>query len=174
LAHQRHKRRIEVLGTNGGTGGKTIFKTDGKPAIKKLAEAVARYHGGEVIPETPPKGESQSNGCAEEAGKTVREFTRVLKIQLEDKAQLKIKCEDIITLWMIRWAAMLCSRYLVGKDNMTGYERRRGRKCNDDITLFGEQVWYKKAKENKEKRDKFDSEWESGIWLGRCRDSKKP
>ena len=63
---------VKSLGHQGGTGGKIIFNTDGEPAIKKLAEVVAKYHGGTVIPETAPKGESQSNGTAEEAGKTVR------------------------------------------------------------------------------------------------------
>ena len=111
---------LKSWGHQGGSGGKTIFKTGGEPAIQRLAEAVAKYHGRTVIPETPPKGYSQSNGTAEEAGNTVREFTRVVRIQFEDKAQTKIHCEGVITVWMIRWAAMLCSRYLVGKDGQTG------------------------------------------------------
>ena len=36
--------------------------------------AVARYHGGVVIPEESVTNESQPNGKAEEAGKTVREL----------------------------------------------------------------------------------------------------
>ena len=35
-------------------------------------------HGGIVVQEGPAVGESQSNGRVEEAGKTVREFVRVL------------------------------------------------------------------------------------------------
>ena len=46
---------LKSWGHNGGSGGTIILKTDGEPAIRKLAEAVAKYHGGEVIPETPPK-----------------------------------------------------------------------------------------------------------------------
>ena len=75
---------------------------------------------------TSPVGESQSNGKVEDAGKLVREFTRVLKEQLEEEAGMKISGNEPITLWMIRWASMICSRFLVGKDGKTGYERRRG------------------------------------------------
>ena len=44
-----------------------------------LRDAVAKFHGGIVIPETSAKGESQSNGAAESAGRLVREFTRVFQ-----------------------------------------------------------------------------------------------
>ena len=84
------------------------MKSDGEPAIVAVRDAVARAHGGKVVLEKPPKGESQSNGVIEEAGKTVREFTRVLKEHLEDKLQLKMKPESVIGTWMVRWAAMLC------------------------------------------------------------------
>lgn len=121
----------------------------------------------------PARGESQSNGAAEEAGKTVREFTRVLRMQTEDKAKVKLGPDDVITLWMVRWAAMLCSRYLTGKDGLTGYERRRGRKCKDKITVFGEKVWFKRTREGKDRMNQFDTEWEEGVWLGRCRNSNE-
>ena len=115
----------KVWGHAGGQEGKISLKSDGERAIRKLRDAVGKFHGGIIIPEGPAKGESQSNGIVEEAGKTVRESTRVLKAQVEDKAEVKLECDDEITLWMVRWAAMLCSRYLVGKDGRTAYERRR-------------------------------------------------
>ena len=145
----------------------------GERAIVAVREALGKYHGGKVVPEAPARGESQSNGTAEEAAKTVREFTRVFKEHIEDKAGIKVECGDNITLWIIRWAAMVCSRYLVGKDGRTAYERRRGRKCKDQIVAIGEKVWYKKVREGKERKDKFESEWELGIWLGRSRNSNE-
>ena len=94
----------------------------------------------------------------EEAGKTVREFTRVLKEQLEDKAKVNIMCDSTITQLMVRWAAMTVSRFLVGKDGRTGYERRRGRRCTLGVVPFGEIVWYKKIRKGKERKYKFESE----------------
>ena len=69
-------------------------------------------------------------------------------------------------LWMIRWCAMLYSRYAVGRDGLTAYERRRGRKCAIPAVVFGEKVWYKEMRVNRAWEDKFDSEWRAGIWLG--------
>ena len=158
---------------SGGDGSTLILKCDGERSIVAVRNAIAKYHGGRVIPEGPAKGESPSNGAIEEAGKTVREFTRVLKDQLEEKAKMQLKPDDTIVFWMVRWAAMLCSRYLVGKDGRTAYERRRGRRCKIPVVAFGEKVWYKKLRETKERKDKFQSEWEEGLWLGHARNSNE-
>ena len=111
--------------------------------------AIAKFHGGRVVPDSPARGESQSNGRAEEAGKTDREFNRVFKDQIEEKAKMTLQCDDSITLWIIRWAAMVCSRYLVGRDGRTGFERTRGRRCKIKLACIGEKVWYKEIQEQK-------------------------
>ena len=128
------------------------MKSDNENAIKSLRDAVGRLLGGRVIPENPPKGESQSNGRIEESGKTIRGFVKVMKSQIEDKADITIEGKDIITQWMIRWAAMLPSRFLVGKDGKTAYERRRGRRCDVPTEILGEKVWYKELKTKTEHR----------------------
>ena len=66
------------------------------------------YLGGRVIPEHPPKGESHANGRVEETVSTVRGSLKVLKNQIEDELDGK----DSIVQWMIRWSAMLPSRFL--------------------------------------------------------------
>ena len=119
-----------------------------------------------VVPEDPPRGESQSNGTVEEAGKTVREFVRVLREHVQDKAEVELGASDFIVLWMVRWAAMMVSRFLVGKDGLTAYERRRGRKCRIPVEAFGEKVWCKEIRPGKERANKLESEWREGLWLG--------
>ena len=42
------------MGAHGGSGGNIIVKTDGEASIVALREALAKYHGGVVTPETPP------------------------------------------------------------------------------------------------------------------------
>ena len=42
--------------------------------------------------------------------------------------------------WLVRWAAMLCTRYSIGRDAQTAHERMRGRKCNNLVIPFGESV----------------------------------
>ena len=105
------------------------MKCDGEKSIVALRGAMARFHGGEVIPDSPAKGESQSNGRVEEVGKTVRGFTRVFKQQIEEMCKITLEPEDVILQWIIRWAVTNASRFLVGKDGKNGYERRRGSKC---------------------------------------------
>ena len=35
--------------------------------------------------------------------------------------------------WMARWAAMAISRFKVGKDRCTAYERQRGKRCSIEV-----------------------------------------
>ena len=60
----------------------------------------------------------------------------------------------------------MCSRFVVGKDGLTAYERRRGRKCRIPVVPFGEKVWYKKLKESGARDNKMEVRWEEGIWMG--------
>ena len=164
---------LKAWGHNGGLGGHIIMKSDGERSIIAVREAVAKIHGGRITVDVPAKNESESNGTVEEAGKTVREFTRVLKEQMEDKTGLTLRPGDVIVLWMIRWAAMSASRYLMGKDGKTPFERRRGRKCQLPVVPFGEKVWYHESRDGKERKEKFTSECKEGIWLGHTRNSNE-
>ena len=157
----------------GTTGGELIVKGGGESAIRAVRGALAKYHGGRMIPEGPPKGESHSNGAIEEAGKTIREFTRVYKDQVEEKAGIKLECDAAIALWMIRRAALACSQYLVGKGGQTANERRRGRPCTDKLVAIGENMWCRKARDTKDRANQFESEREQGILLGRARESNE-
>ena len=156
-------------GHTGGADSTLVMKSDGEPAVQALRDAVGRFHGGRVVPESPAKGESQSNGAVEGAGSTVREFARVIKDVSEDKANISLDSWDIITQWIVRWAAMSVSRYMVGKDGRTAYERRRGRRCNVPSVPLGEIVSHKQIREHKEAKNKFDPELHEGVWLGHVR-----
>ena len=63
----------------------------------------------------PTQGESQSNDTVEEAGKQCESSSESSRTILEAKTRAKIHGTDPIMLWAIRWAAMVTSRYLVGK-----------------------------------------------------------
>ena len=60
---------LKTWGHAGGTAGHVIIKTDGERSIVAVRDALARFVGGRVVVEVPPRGESQSNGAIEEAGK---------------------------------------------------------------------------------------------------------
>ena len=157
---------LKTWGHTGGDGTKLILKSDGERSIMAFRNALGKLHGGVVIPEESAKNESQSNGTAEEAGRTVREFIRVLKFQMEEGAQMKLKGDENILQWLTRWAALVCSKYLVGKDGRTASERRRGRRCKVPAVPFGETVFYRQVREGKAQKDKGETEISEGIWLG--------
>ena len=75
----------------GGDSGRLILKSDGEWSIKALKDALGRYHGGIIIPEVSTRGESQSNGCCEQAVQVVAEFIRVLKEQVEQEGQGQVE-----------------------------------------------------------------------------------
>ena len=76
-------------------------------------------------------------------GRHIRDQARVLKLHLQVRIKRKIAQEEPIMPWLVRWAAMLLSRFGKGKDGKTPYERQRGRKCELEIVPFGEVVWYR-------------------------------
>ena len=136
-----------------------------------VREALGRCHGGKVTPEQPPRGEHKANGAAEEAGRTVRDQARVLKLQMETRIGRKIALEEPITPWLIRWAAMSVSRSQVGKDGNHPYERQRGRKCNPLAVPFGETVLFRMPEVANDQHQALDERWCRGIWIGHARDT---
>ena len=115
----------------------------GSQQLRPYGTVLAMKVGGKVAIEQPAQGGSQSNGTIEEAGKTIREFVRLLKDVLESNMQTKFGTREPIMQWAVRWSAMLVSRYLVGKDGRTAQERKRGRTCKIPLAEFGELVWYR-------------------------------
>ena len=115
------------------------------------------------MPEAPAKGESQSNGAVEGAGRLVKEFTRVFKIQIEEQTGIEVESTDSILQWAVSWAAMVCSRYLVGADGKTGWERRRGRPCLLPVCALREKVWYKQIRYGKYCKNQLETEEGEGM-----------
>jgi hypothetical protein len=132
---------------------------------------LARYHAGRASPEAPAEGESQSNGKVEEIEKTVRDYARAIKAHIEDKGKVHLQLGGVLVQRLVGWRAMLASRFCVGRDSRRTYERRRGHQCRVPTVHFGELVLYKEVRETKGRKNKVDSEWKEGIWLGHARNS---
>ena len=75
------------------------------------------------------KANKTENGYIEEAGKTVRELACTFITQVEEGVDEKLPLDCDLIPWIMRWAAMCHSRYAVGKDGRTSFERLRGRRC---------------------------------------------
>ena len=124
----------------GRSSNRTIMKADGE----KYPEHV---HAGIIVPDQA-RGESQPIGVAEQAAQVVAVFVRVLTEQIEDEAKVILSPDDTILLWMVRLAAIICSRYIVGADGRTACVSRR---CL--VKVFPKQI-----QEGKNRCDKIESE----------------
>ena len=162
---------LKSWGYPGGEHGELVLRSDGEHSIKAVRDALGKYHGGKITPEQPPPGESQSNGRVEEAGKTLRSFVRVFKDVIEEGIGQKIPTDAVILQWLVRWVAMMYSRFRRGADGKTAYERQRGRKCRQEVVPFGERIHYRRLEG--ENKNKLESKWETGIWLGHARGSSE-
>ena len=133
-------------GYSGGEGERLVFKTDGEPALVAVVKKLARFHGGEVVPEVSPPGESQANGAAEENGKAILGLTVTMLENICARIGKVIDGEAPFIQWVIRWAAMVLSRFSVIWDNKTAFEHQTGRQCGLEVVPIGEVVLYKSAK----------------------------
>ena len=104
---------LKAWGHPGGEGNRIILKSDGESGLCAVRDAIGRLHGGRVMTETSARGESQSNGGAEQNVLVVSEFIRVLKLQIEERTGLNLGVENDIYHWIVRWAPMLPSRFAV-------------------------------------------------------------
>ena len=70
---------LKARGRPGAEQCNILLKSDDEPAIEAVREALAKRDGGRIDPEQLPKGEHACNGAVEEAGRTVREMTKVFR-----------------------------------------------------------------------------------------------
>ena len=81
-------------------------------------------------------------GVVEGVGRTVREFVRVLKGQIEENTGGHLETGDTIIQWIVRWAVAVASRYFVGRMGRR-HARERGGRCRTPIAIMGEKVLYR-------------------------------
>lgn len=142
------------------------IKSDQEPAIVAVQEYIRLHRNSQTIPINSPVGESECNGRAENAIRRVKEKVRTLMAQLEDGIGEKIQKGANIIPWMVRWAGELISKYALGFDGKSPYERLRGERCKVPMAMFGEVVLYLPLKTAKSLQEEAQPKMSTGIWLG--------
>ena len=67
--------------------GRVLLKTDNEPALIDLRNGVAEKLGMQVVPESPPAHEPESNGMVEHGAKQVKGMIRTLMLALEARIE---------------------------------------------------------------------------------------
>lgn len=99
------------------------LRTDQEPSIVQLQSAIQTERAATMIPINSPVGESECNGRVENAIRRAREKIRTLRHQVETNTKRKIQDNAPIMVWMVRWVAEVISKYIVGGDRKSLYER---------------------------------------------------
>ena len=148
-----------------GYYGMVTLKTDQEPAIRDLMKEVAQARGEvRTVLEASPPGESQANGHAERAIRSVEEIVRVHKLALEARVGEKLPVTHAVIPWLVEHAADLANKCMMGKDGRTGYERLKGKGSRGEILEFGSMVMLRLA--GKVQGGLMQERWVEGIWLG--------
>ena len=85
-------------------------------------------------------------------------------IGLEDKIGASIPTFHPIVTWIVQHAGEMITKYLVGHDGKTAYQRLWGKPIREETLEIGECIYYRKRKSAT--RD-LETRWLPGVWLGR-------
>eukprot|EP00435_Cladocopium_sp_Y103_P060007 s42_g21.t1 len=106
-----------------------IMRSDNEPSIKALKSAVkAAVSGVEVVLEESKTGDSRSNGMIESAVKECKRQCRAMKSALQEHIGAEIDDKHPLLSWVARHGCFLVSRYRLGQDGRTAYERLKGKR----------------------------------------------
>ena len=108
-----------------------LFKPDQEPASIDLINGIIEFRDDPIIPEHFPVGESQSNGLVERAVPSCTDQIRTSKPALEKWIDSTLPPGHPSLARLVQHAGETISRYQLGKDNKTAYERLMGIPCKE-------------------------------------------
>ena len=147
------------------------LKSDGEPAIVALQAKIQELRKHKTLLINPPAYNPQANGGCEKGVQDVTAQTRALKLGLESRLGVEIADDDKVLEWIYVHAAFLLTRFEVGHDGMTAWERLTGTKWHRPVLEIGEVVLAKLATRRagrimaKQKR-KLTAKSIKAVWVG--------
>ena len=108
-----------------------------------MAEQIKSQLPGQVIIEKSVKLDSQSNGSVENAVRYLEDTMRTMLIGLKARVGWNFPMDHPVIAWLVMHVADTRTRYYMGRDGKTAYERLKGKRCQALILEFGETVLYR-------------------------------
>jgi hypothetical protein len=149
-----------------GYRGRVLIRCDGEPALVALRNAIITALPEGATPVKTPVAESASNGGIEQAIRTLKGMLRVHLAALERNVNAKFPSNHPALTWLVEHVADVISKYMVGVDGKTAYERLYGRPVREEGLEFGETLHWR-HRPTKDMNVVLDMRWSSGVWLGR-------
>ncbi len=145
-----------------------ILKSDQEPAILELRKEIINgtmNRQCEIIEEDALVKESRSNGMIENAIREVQGMVRTFKDHVEAKCGISLPRDSPLIPWIVLHAGRVITSYKIQKDGRTAFERLRGKRARTNAIPIGEKILYQPVR-HQTKREKLDSRWEYGIYVG--------
>ena len=121
------KRVVAFMREIGIDKGDITAKTDQETAMLAALSEIARHRaaagGGRLVPEHSPVGDSKGNGLMERAVQRVEAQIRVARSALEGPVRARLEPDHQVFHWLTEYASVLLTKFEVGKDGKTAYER---------------------------------------------------
>ena len=142
------------------------IKCDAELAIRAVRDAVSMRRTAPTTPLDSPVREAQGNGGMERAIKTLQGQYRTLLLQLCDKLGEDVKNNIEMLQWLAYWIGMPLNRYMFHDNGKTSYQMTTGHTCRRPIAGVGEKISWKQSAKPGTRKDKGESEFKHGIFLG--------
>ena len=146
-----------------------IVKSDNEPALTSLIASWstmrAMTSGTRMIIDNSSVGSSKSNGVVERAIQSVQGTIRTIRSDIEGRWGVKIDATHSIWPWIAERAGFLLTRFEVGRDGKTSYERPKGKSAKVQGMAFAEGILWKRKRAGGP-LGKLTCMWEGGIYLG--------
>lgn len=143
-----------------------ILRSDNEPAIKTLKVAVKKAASCDVVLEEAKTGDSRSNGVAEVAVNETKKQVRAMKSSLQERMKKEIDEKHPIWSWVARHGNFLMSRYRLGPDGRTAYERLKGKRWKRPMVTFGEKVHFRPLKSYTKNQSDMAEQLKLGYYVG--------
>ena len=95
-----------------------------------------------ATPIKTPVGESASNGGMEGGVRIFKGLLRVHLLALEKRIGARFPSTHPVLTWLVEYVGDVITKYMVGMDGKTGYERLYGRPVREEALEFGETLHY--------------------------------
>ncbi len=95
-----------------------------------------------------------------------RPLLRVHLAALERRIGAKFPSGHPVLTWLVEHVSDIVSKYMVGLDGKTAYERLFGRPVREEGLEFGETLHWR-HRSTQDMNVVLDARWSSGVWLGR-------
>ena len=144
---------------------KLVLKSEQESSFKALLVRIAQRREGETVREHSPVRSSGSKCIFERSIKDVPGQIRSMRSVIEERINTEVSRSSNVLCWLVEFAALVISRYSVGHDGKTLYERLKDKKSNMFGFEFGDRVLIRRVPVSS-KLAKLDSLWNAGVFVG--------